>query len=136
MFLHREFLGDKRLNEMYKFIMDTCKTDFYKKSFYKHTVEELTKMWEMFVNEIVNEKYKYLEPEDYGNDLSVRDIIQREYKRFPDELKKRIESADKKFKKVLVHSPWPHDKKFEEKFPKEEYWWLYGEPKNAPWVKK
>lgn len=136
MFLHREFLGDKHLKEMYRFIMETYTPDVHKMSFYQHTMAEWTKMWETFVNEIVNKKYRYLEAEDYGDDLSVRNIIQREHNRFPEELKKRIESADKKFKKALVNSPWPHDKKFEENFPKHEYWWLYGNPKNAPWFKE
>ncbi len=68
------------------------------------------------------------------NDLSTRMIIQNFFDRFSPQLKKKIEKIDKKFIKIFVFSR-KSNKKLEERYPQKVYWWLYGDPKNAPWFK-
>ena len=134
MILLREFLGDKRIEKMRRYIMKEFKPNKERMFFYQETAEQWVASWETFVNGCV--KGHYLEPEEYANDLSVRIIIQENYDRFSPELKKRIEKADKKFRKIFVTTNEPLSKKLGERYSREEYWWLYGDPKNAPWYKR
>lgn len=96
----------------------------------KSKAEENVRIWEDIVKQFTNGKY--LGWEDYTNDISIRTIIQRGYDELSPAMKKRVEAADKKFRKIFVPGNPQVNEEYQKKHPKEVYWWLYGEPKNRP----